>query len=209
MICPEHYPEHRVFLEIPDHKMASSSPSRSMRYRYTTQGYPGGFHSFQEGQYGNIRAKGCPAPAYQLSPWETTALLKPLSLYSNKPKAIITMPETGFDTRCMGYDGSSNGLLNFSAGSNHMLSPAKSSITWPDHQRKDNDALSCFPMQVAMGIPPLMFNFQAHLAPDTPMQSEFLGFPGLEDMGSWNEGFPMPVNDPWSLNPAGSSPLSF
>jgi hypothetical protein len=197
--------EHRVSFEIRGHKMESSSP-QSMLYRYGTQGYPGGFHSFQEGKHGNFRAKGFAMKTYRVSPWETASRISS-SLSSKKRKASIAMPETGFDTRSMGYGGNFNELLDFSAGSSFMLPPRKRPVIWVDQRLKGNDTLSSVPMQVAMGICPSMFNnFQAQLAPDELMQSEFSGFLDPDDIGSWSEGFPMPVNDPWPIYPAGSYP---
>jgi hypothetical protein len=179
------------------------------RYRYGTQGYPGGCQRFQEGQYGNILPETFPAPTNRLSPDLETALWNPLSLPSNKRKASIAMPETGFDTRFVRYDGSSNGLLNFSAGSNPMLPPTKPSVTRDDQQWKGNDALSYMPMQAAMGSSPSTLGFQAHWAPEKHVQSEFPGIPGLDDIFGGREDFPMSVNDPWSMDLAGSYPLFF
>jgi hypothetical protein len=173
-----------------------------MPYRYDAQGYPGGFHRFPEGKYGNIRAEGFPTPTYRLSPCET-ASWKPSSLSSNE---LFIMRDTGFNTRCMGYDGSTNGFLNFPTGSNRMLPPTKPSITWDNQQLKGNDDLSCMSMQVAMGSSPPMFDFQIHLAPEEAVQSRFPVFPSLDDIGCLNGSFSIPVNDPLSLNPAGCHP---
>lgn len=117
------------------------------------------------------------------------------------------MPETGFETRCVGYEVSSNGFLDFSAASNPMLPPTKASVIWDNQQREGNDAFSCMPMQATMDSSSSTFDFQASVPPDEPMQLEFPGFPGLSDNASWNQGYPMPVNDPLSLNHAGSYPL--
>lgn len=182
--------------------MASSFP-QSISYRYGTQGCPGGFQSIQEGQYGNIRAERFPVPTYRVSPWET-ASWNPSSLPSKKRRASISMPDTGFDTRCVGYDGSSYEFPDFSAGSNCMLPSRKRSTTWVDQQWKRNDTFSCMPTPVAIDNPLLMFGFQAHSAMDEHVQSELLGFPDLNPIGSGNQSFPMPVNDPLSLNHAGS-----
>jgi hypothetical protein len=206
MIRPCRRAQHRILLEVPDIEMISSSPSRRTSYHYGTQGYPGGFSSFREGQYGNIHAEGFPAATYRMSPW-VTASWQSSSLSSNKLKTSITMQDTGFDTCCMGYDRSSDGFLNFSAGSNGMLPPTKGSVTWVDQQRKGNDALSCMPVQVAMDGCSSMFNVQGHSLPDEPMQSEPLGFPGFDDIESWNQGFSMLVNDPLSFNHAGYYPF--
>lgn len=194
------------YSQVPYHKMESSSPFQSMLYRYDTQGYPGGFQSLQEGQYGNIRAEGFPVPTYRVSPWDTASWKSSLS--SKKRNASIAMPETGFDTRCMGYDGSSNELLDFSAGWSCMLPPRKRSVIWVDQQLKGNDALSCMPAQAAMDSSLSMVDFQAHSTPYEPVQYELLGFPGLNNIGHGDQGFLMPVNDPLSLNHAGSSPFS-
>jgi hypothetical protein len=186
--------------------MESSSPPKSILYRYGTQGYLGGFHSLREGQHGNIRAEDFPTPTYRVPAFETAMLETP---FSDQVKASRAIPVTGFDTRCTGHDGSSNGYPNFSLDSKSTSPPTKHSGTWDNKQLKGNGALNSMPMQVSMGISPLMIDFQAHLAPLEPMESEFPGFPGLGDMGSWNEGFPMLFNDTWSLNPPGSYPLSF
>jgi len=206
MICPWRYPEHRVFLEVFARKMESSSPSKSILYGYITQGYPGGFHSLQEGQHGNIRAEGFPTPTYRVSAFET-AMQKASS--SDQVKASIALPVTGFDTRSAVHDGNSNGFPNFSLTSKSTSPPTKHSGTWDNKPLIGNGALNSMPMQVSTEISPLMFDFQAHLAPHEPMESELPGFPGLGDMGSLNEGFPMLFNDTWSLNPAGFNPLSF
>jgi hypothetical protein len=187
--------------------MASPFP-QSISYRYGTQGCPGGFQSIQEGQHGNIRAERFPVPTYRVCPWET-ASWNPSSLPSKKRRANTPMPDTGSNTRYVGYDGSSYEFHDFSAGSSCMLPPRKRSITWVDHQCKRNDTFSCMPTQVAIDSPLSMFDFQAHSALDGHVQSELFGFPGLNAIESGNQGFPMPVNDPLSLNHAGSYSFFF
>lgn len=197
--------KHRVFFEVSGHKMELSSQRKL--YCYGTQGYPGAYHSFKEGQCGNIRPESFLAPTYRLSPYPETALWNPSPLSSNKRKASIAMPETGFDTRSMGHGGNSNGFLNFSAGSNPMLPPTKPSVTRDDQQWKGNDALSYTPSQVPIGSSPSMLGFQTHWAPEKHVQFEFPGIPGFCGIAGWKEDFPVPVNDPWSMNLAGSYPL--
>jgi hypothetical protein len=184
------------------------SPQRK-RYRYGTQGYPCGCQCFQEGQYGNILPETFPAPTYRLSPDLETALWNPPSLPSNKRKASIAIPETSFDTSCLRYDGSSDGFLGFSAGSNPMFPPTKPSVTRDDQQQKGNDALSYMPMQVAMGSSPSMLGFQAHWAPEKHVQSELPDIPGFDNISGGKECFPMSTNDPWSMDLAGSYLLFF
>ncbi len=117
------------------------------------------------------------------------------------------MPEAGFDPRCKRHHGTSNGVLHFSACSIPMLPSVIPSFEQED-QRKGNEAFICEPLCVARDSFPSTFNALAHLKPDDPLDSEFHGFFGLNDMGSWHQGPPMPINDARSLNYAGSYPLS-
>jgi len=188
--------EYRSFFEVPDHEMASSSPSQSISYRYGKQGCPGGCCHYQQGQYGG---ESFLVPTYRVSPWETASQI--LSPSSNKQRASITMPGTGFGVCCMRHHGNSNRPFNFSAGSNRILPPTKPSVV------HGNNDFTCMPLHVARdGFPPT-FNSQTQSAPDDPLHSEHHGSLGFDDNGSGSQGFRMAVNNPLSLNHAGSYPF--
>jgi hypothetical protein len=182
--------------------MASSSPSQSISYRYGKQGCPGGCCRCQQGQYGG---ESFLVPTYRVSPWETASQI--LSPSSNKQGPSITMPGTGFGVRCMGHHGNSNGPFNFSAGSNRILPPTKPSVVHGDQQRNGNNDFTCLPLHVARDGFPSTFNSLTHSAPDDPLHSEHHGPLGFDDNGSGSQGFQMPVNNPLSVNHAGSYPF--
>jgi hypothetical protein len=182
--------------------MALSSPSQSISYRYGKQGYPGGGCRCQQGQYGG---ESFLVPTYRVSPWETASQI--LSLSSNKQRASITIPGTSFDVRSMGHHGDSNGHFNFSAGSNRILPPTKPSVVHGNQQRNGNNDFTCMPLHIARDGFHSTFNSQIHSAPDDPLHSEHHGSLSFDDNRSGSQGFRMPVNNPLSLNHAGSYPF--